>query len=198
MFHKNNVKIKKGIEVDSYTIRVPGFWLQRAVTTITLVSFLDLADRRYKDKTGHYFAGSFQRPRGSITAWDILKHNRWSSIKQRCINTNYTRELKSRNTPQVMSYHAKNIKLEMTKEEFYTWMDTQYGKHQEIVGKGEVSSIDRIEETIGYRVDNLRLITRHENIEKRMGKKCRYITEEEKISARERNARAYKKATEGK
>jgi hypothetical protein len=198
MFHKNNVKVKKGIEVESYTVRVPGFWLQRDTSKISLESFLDIADRLYKEKTGHYFAGSWQRSRGTVTAWDILKHNRWSSIKQRCINTDYTRELKSRNTPQIMSYHAKNIKLEMTKDEFYTWMDGNYEKHQEIVVKGEVSSIDRIDDNIGYRVSNLQLISRHENIEKRIGKKCRYITEEEKISARERNARAYKRATQGK
>lgn len=71
---------------------------------------------------------------------------RWSLILYRLKNTHIKK-----------NYNYKNIALEMEKEEFVKWfIDNDF----------EGCSVDRINNKLGYRIDNLQLISLSENIGK--------------------------------
>lgn len=121
--------------------------------------------------------------------------NRWASLNQRCVNGKYTDSYTAQNTPQIQSYQKKGIQLEMTYQEFKNWMLSVEQIHNQIVSKGENSSIDRIDDTKGYSPDNIQLISLHENIEKRYGKKCERV--EDKNKTKQKNKNQYIKAVKG-
>lgn len=106
-------------------------------------------------------------------------NNRWSSLNQRCVNGKYTTSPSAKQCPQLKSYRAKGITIDMTFNEFREWMLANEELHNQIVASGEKSSIDRIDERIGYRLDNIQMISLHENIEKRYDKECERTTDKE-------------------
>jgi hypothetical protein len=61
-----------------------------------------------------------------------------------------------------------------------------------------MSSIDRIDETKGYSIDNIQLISHHENIEKRIGAKCEFLSKKRKLQASKKNKKAYDDSMENK
>lgn len=119
--------------------------------------------------------------------YSFIIENRWRSINQRCINGCY----KTPNAPQFQSYINKKITINMTKDEFATWMKSVEHIHNQIVEKGEKSSVDRIDDTKGYEIGNLQMISLHENIEKRIGMKCKKFPEESKGRKKASNQRIY-------
>lgn len=121
--------------------------------------------------------------------YSFIIENRWKSINQRCVNGCF----KTPNAPQFESYTRKGITVNMSKEEFTTWMLSVEHIHNQIVSKGERSSIDRIDETKGYEIGNLQLISLHENIEKRVGKTCNYLKPEDKPKKSISNRSSYQK-----
>lgn len=132
-----------------------------------------IASRDYQAKVLKTYAG--------------LIENRWRSMNQRCVNGCY----KTLNTPQFNSYVKKGIKINITKEEFVNWMLSVEEIHNQIVSRGEISSIDRIDEEKGYELGNLQLISLHENLEKRAGKTCEYTKTDKKIQKKVWNRNAY-------
>lgn len=123
------------------------------------------------------------------TKYTSIIRNRWNSINQRCINGCY----KTPNAPQFQSYTRKGITINMSKEEFTIWMLSVENTHNQIVSKGEKSSIDRIDDTKGYEIGNLQLISLHDNIEKRIGEVCKYSTSEAKLKKIPQNKSMYNK-----
>lgn len=121
--------------------------------------------------------------------------NRWAALNQRCSNGRYTESYTAQNTPQIQSYQKKGIQLELTFQEFKNWMLENEEKHNQIVASGENSSIDRIDEKKGYSLGNIQLISLHENIEKRYGKKCGSVEDKEKT--KQKNKNQYIKAVKG-
>lgn len=126
--------------------------------------------------------------------YEYIIQNRYKSLNQRCINGKYTTSPSAVSCPQLKSYRDKGIELLMSYETFREWMLANEGVHNEIVARGEKSSIDRIDETLGYSIDNIQLISLHKNIEKRFGKKCEYQSENKKEQKKMENKIAYKRS----
>lgn len=103
--------------------------------------------------------------------YNILIKERWASINQRTSNGKYTTSFSAMNSPQFKSYREKGIELNMTKDEFTSWMLSMKDVHDKIVESGDKSSIDRINSEKGYSIDNIKMIPLHENIENRYGRK---------------------------
>lgn len=120
-----------------------------------------------------------------------LINSRWSSLNQRSINGKYTTSPSAQKCPQLKSYRDKGITIDLTYDQFKAWMLANETLHNEIVARGDKSSIDRIDESLGYNLDNIQLIPLHQNIEKRVGKECKYTKEEEKEQKRIQNQRKY-------
>lgn len=116
----------------------------------------------------------------SENEYENIIHNRWNSLNQRCINGQYTTSQSAERCPQLKSYREKGIRLEMSKDEFKAWMLANESLHNEIVARGDKSSIDRIDESKGYCTDNIQMISLHKNIEKRFGKPCKKDVDNEK------------------
>lgn len=122
-----------------------------------------------------------------------LINNRWASINQRTVNGKFTTSQSAQKCPQLKNYRDRGITLDMTYEEFKGWMLANEGIHNEIVATGDKSSIDRIDEELGYSLDNIQLIPLHKNIEKRFGKECEKLNEYEKQLKKEQNKRVYER-----
>lgn len=127
------------------------------------------------------------------TKYTSIIKNRWNSINQRCVNGKYSKSTSVQYSPQFQSYHKKNISINMTKEEFTNWMLSVEQIHNDIVSKGEKSSIDRIDESKGYEIGNLQLISLHSNIEKRYKTTCKIQPKEQKDKVKVRNQKYYLK-----
>ncbi len=131
------------------------------------------------------------------SSYEGLIVNRWNSLNQRCVNGLYANSSSVKASPQFQSYHKKGITINISKDEFVAWMYLMKPVHESIVAKGEKSSIDRIDENKGYTIDNIRLISLHENIENRYGRKCNIQTTEQKVKNQSQNRRNYQKAKNG-
>ena len=83
----------------------------------------------------------------------------WCSIKTRLkVNKNY-----------------ENIKLCMTKDDFYTWYKEQHDKVSlPLMKAGEKPSLDRIDNKGHYSLDNIQIISLSENIAKDQRKAIRH------------------------
>lgn len=129
--------------------------------------------------------------------YNKIIRNRWSSINQRCVNGVYSKSTSVQHSPQFRSYHKHNITVNMTKEEFTAWMLSVEHIHNQIVSKGEVSNIDRIDESKGYEIGNMQMISQKDNIEKRFGKTITTKSPEARKKACERKKLEYQKSKEG-
>lgn len=124
--------------------------------------------------------------------YENLIRNRWNSINQRTVNGKYTTSPSAVSCPQLKSYREKGIMLEMSFEGFRAWMLANETLHNEIVATGDKSSIDRIDDDLGYSLDNIALISLHSNIEKRVGKECKRTENKEEV--KQYNKTAYIKS----
>lgn len=127
--------------------------------------------------------------------YEYIIENRWKSINQRCQNGVWSNSPSIMFSPQMTSYRNKPQRVvNITKEEFVNWMLSVEKIHDKIVASGDVSSIDRIDDTRGYELGNLQLISRHENIEKRFGKPCKFLDVAELDRKSRNNQRKYQTA----
>lgn len=184
----------------TYRISIKGdqkFNIDRKVETekkkLSVDEFLKIANDKFFGIYGKNFDPSLLRRR-DLTKYDSIIWGRWASINQRTVNGKYNSSPSALACPQLKSYRAKGITLNMTFGEFEVWMKSVEHIHNQIVEKGENSSVDRIDETKGYEIDNLQMISLHENIEKRIGKKCKRYPEENKQLKKESNHKIYQNA----
>lgn len=125
----------------------------------------------------HFNELSRNYARKKSTSWENIIKNRFSSISQRCIDSEYSKSEKVSGNHQQASYLAKGILLEMTRQEFYAWMETHKEQFYEI-SKTDKCVVSRIDPKKNYSVDNLELISRLESYEKRFGKECKHMSKE--------------------
>lgn len=186
--------IKSQLSKGTYTISIKGkykFWLCKSINLISEEEFLKKANELFFEKYNKEWLGSCRNEK-RLTNYDRLITNRWASINQRTINGKYNSSESVQRCEQMKSYHKKQITIDITFEEFRNWMLDNEDLHNEIVESGNKSSIDRIDETKGYSLDNMRLISLHENIENRYGKECEYQPNEEKTKKKTQNQKNYK------
>lgn len=186
MFDQSNVRFQKQDNYIFYRIQVKGFDLQRSTKNLSIEEFLEIANQKYFEKFG-IEAVSIPKSKEvkldpitkrPISEYERIIKNRFASINQRSIGGKYCNNKSVLKNNQQRSYHKKGITLEMTKQEFYDWMMSVKPIHDEIVARGDKSSINRIDSRKGYSVDNIELISLHKNIEERYGFECEYNSEE--------------------
>lgn len=197
MFEEKNVKIVE----NCYKIQNSKFYFQKSKNAVTINEFLEMANyefwKRFGIEANFSAKARHTRSKTPLDGYTLMAINRYKSMCQRCKDAKYSEEPSVKRSPQMISYKKKNITLEMTREEFVNWMWENKHIHDAIVESGERSSVDRIDETKGYSLDNIQLLALHTNIEKRLGKKCRKYTKEELEVSSFYNAVNYKKSQKG-
>lgn len=191
MLTVNNIK-KNKLKIGYYSISIKGkfkFNISRSIKKISENDFIVLANNKFREK----YNCEWNKGNKKLTKYHYLINNRWNSINQRCINGKYAKSISVQYSPQFQSYHKQNITINMTKEEFTNWMLSVEQIHNDIISVGEKSSIDRIDETKGYEIGNLQLISLHSNIEKRYKTTCKCQPKEQKDKVKIKNQKYYLK-----
>ena len=96
--------------------------------------------------------------RGTI---EYVKSSYWTTLNQRCVNGAHFSDTKKNE-----SYKRKAIKLEIDKEEFHGWVEENWAEFDNLYKAGKTPSIDRINNSIGYELNNMSVIYLFENISK--------------------------------
>lgn len=92
---------------------------------------------------------------------EYVKSSYWTTLNQRCINgANFT------DTPRNKAYKKKAVLLEITKAQFSDWVDASWSEFERLYADGKTPSIDRIDNTVGYRLGNIAVIDLKENMRK--------------------------------
>lgn len=95
--------------------------------------------------------GNPARRRGTI---EYFKCTTWNNIRKRVIN--------GKPTPNNRSYIAKGIELRVSKEEFYSWCDTQ----RDLILSMRMPSIDRVDNMGHYELGNIQILEHSDNAKK--------------------------------
>jgi len=179
MFEARHTKNTNG----SWRIQNTKFFLQRSEKSMSLEEFLELANKLHFEKYGfeaNYVSREVHtKAKHAPDPYTVIIRGRWASLNQRSSNGKYNKAKSINNNPQQLSYLKKDIKVEMTKQEFFDWMWQNKAKHDKITSAGERSSINRIDPRKGYSLDNIELVSLHNNIEEKFGFECRYMSEVE-------------------
>ena len=92
-----------------------------------------------------------------------FKKYRWKDLNKRTLNGLQAKRLQKKNNS---SYLKKGILLCITKEEFYNFCDRNQQLILDLYANGETPSIDRIDSTKHYSLDNIQILSLKENIRK--------------------------------
>lgn len=98
-----------------------------------------------------------------VRKWAIGK---WCAINQRTINGAYSHEGSVAPNRQQASYIAKGVRIDMTFDEWHSYC---FSHEQEILAMlkaGQRPSVDRLDETKGYQLDNIQVIPLISNMRK--------------------------------
>lgn len=87
---------------------------------------------------------------------------RWGSMNERTVNGYYPRW----DAPSYENYLRKGIRLEISREDFYTFCWKYRYKIERLFRTGQVPVIDRIDPDDHYRLGNLQIINRSQNSKK--------------------------------
>lgn len=198
MLTVNNIR-KCDLKDGNYCISIKGnykFSITRTMKSITEKDFIDLANKKFYEKYQTDWKGVCRGAK-RLTKFEKIINNRWCSINQRCVNGKYANAPSIQKSPQIQSYHKKGIALNITKEEFTTWMLSVEDNFMLLLQNNKKPSIDRIDETKGYEIGNLQILSLHENIEKRIGKTCNYTKPEDKLKKSLHNKKIYDRKVKG-
>ena len=92
---------------------------------------------------------------------EYVKSSYWTTLNQRCVNGSHFHD-----TPRNAAYKRKKLLLEITKQEFDDWVDTVWSDFESLYFSGKTPSIDRIDNSIGYRISNMQVIDLNVNMSK--------------------------------
>lgn len=116
-------------------------------------NFEEMRDRRLKNRQKKTPVRTY----GSISRF---KHKTWGGINQRVVNPTHKITYHTKSNQR---YLTKGIRLEMTKDQFYQWCDVQKETILGLYAQGKVPSIDRIDPSGNYSIDNIRILDMREN-----------------------------------
>jgi hypothetical protein len=88
----------------------------------------------------------------------------WSSMNQRTTDGCYSSAVSVQNNYQQQSYFKKDIRCEITKEEWYQFWADNTDAVLHIISLGGTPSIDRIDSQKNYTLQNIRIISKEKNI----------------------------------
>ncbi len=121
----------------------------------------------------------------------------WKTLNQRCVNGLYANSPAIQNSPQMISYHKKQILLQVTQDELKQFWKDNEKLVKEILAVGGTPTIDRIDDNGHYTIDNMQILERKANIQKSRG-----IAENsacvDKETKRKENAEIYRKSQQKK
>lgn len=90
-----------------------------------------------------------------------IKSSYWQTMKQRTAeNSEFV------DSPRNRSYKKSGVKLLITKEDFDKWVDENWGKFESLYLAGKTPSIDRIDKSEHYSIENMDVIDLKENMAK--------------------------------
>ena len=92
---------------------------------------------------------------------EYVKSSYWTTLNQRCVNGAHFSD-----TRRNASYKRKNLRLEISKEEFFAWVDENWSAFASLYADGKTPSIDRKDNSIGYTYGNMQVIDLKENMRK--------------------------------
>ena len=95
--------------------------------------------------------------RGTI---EYVKGRYWNTLNQRSVNA------RPQITPRNYSYFRQGVRLEFTKAEFCSWVDKNWPAFKALYENGRTPSIDRIDNSGHYTIDNIQVIDLKENMAK--------------------------------
>lgn len=93
-----------------------------------------------------------------------FKKYRWKDLNKRTINGSQSVRLAKKNNS---SYRNKQVELQLTKDEFYSFCDDNQQVIKSIYESGEVPSIGRVDSNGHYSLDNMRIIPLSQNIRRK-------------------------------
>ena len=92
---------------------------------------------------------------------EYVKSAYWTTLNQRCVNGAHFSD-----TRRNSSYKRKGLRLEMSREEFFAWVDENWSVFARLYAEGKTPSIDRKDNSIGYTYGNMQVIDLKENMRK--------------------------------
>lgn len=104
-----------------------------------------------------------EQPTRKYGTIQYFKYRIWNSLNERTVNGKYPNWNKPTN---VTYYLGKGIRLELSKEELYKWIDDNWPVFLSIMESGEKPSIDRIDSDKNYELSNIQVIPLRKNSKK--------------------------------
>lgn len=98
-----------------------------------------------------------------VYSWTVI---RWNTINQRTINGKYANQPSVTRNPQNMSYFKKNIRIDVSQEDFFDFCSDNEQKILQMMVDGLRPSIDRIDVDGHYTLENIQIISLAENLSK--------------------------------
>lgn len=88
----------------------------------------------------------------------------WASMQQRTTGGIYSSATSVQNNYQQQSYFKKNIRCEISKDEWYQFWKDNEAAVLHIISLGGTPSVDRIDSQKNYTLQNIRIISKEKNI----------------------------------
>lgn len=98
-----------------------------------------------------------------VRKWAIGK---WSTINQRTINGAYAHEGSVTTNRQQASYLAKGVRIDMSFDAWHSYCISHEQEILDMIKAGQRPSVDRLDSSKGYQIDNLQIIPLIKNIRK--------------------------------
>ena len=98
-----------------------------------------------------------------VRKWAVGK---WSTINQRTINGAYAHEGSVTTNRQQASYLAKGVRIDMSFNDWHSYCISHEQEILDMIKAGQRPSVDRLDESKGYQIDNLQIIPLIKNIRK--------------------------------
>lgn len=167
---RNDLKIKNQGEYRYYRTVINGVhYLINANSTESVVNdYIDSLNEAY-EKADKQYKGARIPCRKYFTSPVVYRYamGAWSSINQRTVNGLYSGNLSVTTNPQQSSYLKNGVRLEITQDKFYRFIESNSDLIVSIYNSGDKPSVDRVDNDKDYTLDNIRVVALSENIAKR-------------------------------